>query len=40
MAETLQTTPLHAVHLALGARMMPFGGFDMPVQYTSILDEH
>jgi aminomethyltransferase len=38
--QTLQQTPLHAVHLALGARMMPFAGFDMPVQYTGILDEH
>ena len=40
MADTLQTTPLHDVHVALGARMMPFAGYDMPVQYTSILDEH
>ncbi|MEL6770220.1 MAG: glycine cleavage system aminomethyltransferase GcvT [Bacteroidota bacterium] len=40
MAESLQVTPLHAIHTALGARMMAFGGFDMPVQYTSILDEH
>lgn len=42
MAEsnTLKTTPLHAVHQALGARMMPFGGFDMPVQYSGIIDEH
>ena len=40
MPDTLKTTPLHAVHAALGAKMMPFGGYDMPVQYTSILDEH
>ncbi|MEO1632443.1 MAG: glycine cleavage system aminomethyltransferase GcvT, partial [Bacteroidota bacterium] len=40
MAESLQVTPLHAIHTALGARMMAFGGFDMPVQYTSILNEH
>lgn len=41
MAEPpLKTTPLHAVHVELGARMMPFGGFDMPVQYTSIIEEH
>ena len=39
-ASTLKKTPLHATHEALGARMMAFGGFDMPVQYTSILDEH
>lgn len=37
---SLKKTPLHAVHEALGARMMAFGGFDMPVQYTSIIDEH
>ncbi len=36
----LQRTPLYETHQALGARMMPFGGFEMPVQYTSILDEH
>lgn len=40
MSETLQTTPLHDRHLALGAKMMPFAGFDMPVQYAGILDEH
>ncbi|MFB6099143.1 MAG: glycine cleavage system aminomethyltransferase GcvT [Salinibacter sp.] len=43
MAETspsLQTTPLQDVHEDLGARMMAFGGFEMPVQYTSIMDEH
>jgi aminomethyltransferase len=37
----LQTTPLHAAHLALGARMVPFAGYDMPVQYTEgVLKEH
>lgn len=40
MAETLKTTPLHDRHLTLGAKMMPFAGFDMPVQYAGILDEH
>lgn len=35
---TLETT-LHPTHLALGARMVPFGGWDMPVQYSSILAE-
>lgn len=39
MAE-LRRTPLHAWHVARKARMVPFGGWDMPVQYTSILDEH
>jgi aminomethyltransferase len=36
----LQRTPLYEQHRSLGARMVPFGGFEMPVQYTSILDEH
>jgi len=33
-------TPLHAAHLRLGARMVPFAGFEMPVQYSSIREEH
>lgn len=34
-------TPLHAAHVALGARMVPFAGYDMPVQYpTGIITEH
>ncbi len=37
---TLRRTALHGAHLALGARMVPFGGFEMPVQYSSILKEH
>lgn len=36
----LKQTPLHDRHVALGARMMPFAGFDMPVQYSGIIDEH
>jgi len=32
-AEALKKTPLHALHLELGARMVPFAGYDMPVQY-------
>jgi aminomethyltransferase len=36
----LKRTPLHARHLAAGARMVDFGGWDMPVQYSSITDEH
>ena len=35
-----QTTPLYEFHRRLGARFVPFAGFQMPVQYTSILDEH
>jgi aminomethyltransferase len=36
----LKKTPLNAVHRQMGARMVPFGGWDMPVQYSSILEEH
>ncbi len=39
-AVTLKTTPLHEVHRALGARLVPFAGYDMPVQYAGILEEH
>jgi len=39
--QPLLQTPLHAEHVALGARMVPFAGYDMPVQYpTGILTEH
>jgi len=34
------TTPFHSRHLALGAKMAPFGGYDMPIQYQGILAEH
>ena len=33
-------TALYGEHVRLGAKMIPFGGFDMPVQYSSILKEH
>lgn len=37
----LLTTPLHGLHVALGARMVAFAGYDMPVQYpTGIIAEH
>ncbi|MGE0461504.1 MAG: glycine cleavage system aminomethyltransferase GcvT [Vicinamibacterales bacterium] len=36
----LKKTPLHAAHVALGARMVPFGGWDMPVEYSGITAEH
>jgi aminomethyltransferase len=39
-AEALRKTPLHARHVALGARMVPFGGWDMPVEYSGIVQEH
>lgn len=37
---TLQKTPLNAWHRAHGARMVPFAGWDMPVEYTGVTDEH
>ena len=36
----LKRTPLYDTHLALGARMVEFGGWEMPVQYSGILEEH
>ena len=33
-------TCLYERHIALNARMVPFGGFEMPIQYTDIIDEH
>lgn len=38
--DTLKTTPLNANHRARGARMVGFGGYDMPVQYEGVLAEH
>ncbi|SVB14205.1 uncharacterized protein METZ01_LOCUS167059, partial [marine metagenome] len=41
MQDTLKKTPLHEEHLGLGAKMVPFAGYEMPVQYTSgITAEH
>jgi len=36
----LKRTPLHGEHVRLGARMVPFAGFEMPVQYTGLMEEH
>jgi aminomethyltransferase len=36
----MKRTPLYAAHQALGARFVDFGGWEMPVQYTGIVDEH
>lgn len=36
----MKKTPLHSEHLALNARMGGFGGWDMPIQYVGILQEH
>ena len=40
MNNQLKRTPLNGVHRALGAKMVDFGGWDMPVQYSGIVDEH
>jgi len=38
--DALRHSPLDAQHRALGARMVPFGGWEMPIQYSSVLEEH
>ena len=38
--ENLKKTPLHHRHVTAGAMMSPFGGFDMPIEYTGIVKEH
>jgi aminomethyltransferase len=40
MSETLSRTPLFALHVELGGRIVPFAGWEMPVQYTGIIEEH
>jgi aminomethyltransferase len=40
MSQTLLQTPLHDRHVALGARMVPFAGSEMPVQYEGVIQEH
>src|SRR5438552_16457459 len=40
VAQTLQRTPLYDRHVALGARMVPFAGWEMPVQYDGVIPEH
>jgi aminomethyltransferase len=37
---TLLHTPLHEEHVRLGARMVPFAGWEMPVQYSGVIEEH
>ena len=39
-AGRLRETPLHSRHLELGARMVPFAGWEMPVHYSGIIEEH
>jgi aminomethyltransferase len=38
--QTLRRTPLHDRHVALGARLVPFAGWEMPVQYEGVIAEH
>src|SRR5881397_1721984 len=38
--QTLRRTPLHDRHVALGARMVPFAGWEMPVQYEGVIAQH
>jgi aminomethyltransferase len=40
MSQTLLQTPLHDRHAALGARLVPFAGWEMPVQYEGVIQEH
>src|SRR4051812_27764308 len=40
MTAALRRTPLHARHAELGAKLVPFAGWDMPVQYDGIRAEH
>lgn len=39
MSESLLRTPLYEAHVALGGRMVPFAGWEMPVQYSGVIDE-
>ena len=38
--EGLRRTPLYERHVALGARLVQFAGWEMPVQYTGVIPEH
>jgi len=40
VAQTLLRTPLYEQHVALGARLVPFAGWEMPVQYEGVIPEH
>ena len=39
-ADSLKTTPLNSRHRALGARLVDFSGWEMPVEYTGLSKEH
>ncbi len=38
--ENLKRTPLYDLHVAAGAKMVPFAGWEMPIEYTGLVDEH
>ena len=38
--QALRRTPLHAAHIAAGAKLLPFAGWEMPIQYAGIREEH
>ncbi len=40
MTEDLKRTPLYQAHKDAGAKLVPFAGYEMPVQYTGVIDEH
>jgi len=40
VSDALKHSPLEAAHVELGGKLVPFAGWNMPVQYTSIMDEH
>ena len=40
VSSDIQSSPLEAAHQALGAKLVPFAGWNMPIQYSSIMDEH
>src|SRR5206468_12216632 len=40
LMSALKRTPLYDEHVRLGAKMIPFGAWEMPVQYSGIVDEH
>ena len=39
-SEALKLVPLNDVHIAAGGKMVPFAGFNMPVQYSGLMPEH
>src|SRR5262245_13840914 len=39
-ASSVKRTPFHARHVAMGARLVPFAGYEMPLQYEGIVAEH